>query len=274
MAIQELIAVVPPPTSPLEAGPREKWDAVQSHLGTKLPLDLLEFGLTYGTGKFAGQGIWVFNPFAAVYLQEIEETLSIWRSLKEGEGEQEVPFSVFPDMPRLFPWAADEGGAGLFWLIDGDPQEWPIVVRGHEETKYDQFEMEMTTFLAKIMTMEIVLPHIWLKRSFEDPSRRVFQPLELRPKDRGDFKNIYQLYADNGNKAGFWVQHENWEGVGTIVHVKSIDGKREGQLSSEVTQSEAARVLVDVFEKGSLYKENALLTNAASKGFRLVEGIV
>jgi len=35
---------------------------------------------------------------------------------------------------------------------------------------------------------------------------------------------IYRLYSDNGNNAGFWVQHRTWGNVCAQVH--SIAGHR------------------------------------------------
>src|SRR5688572_26417007 len=112
MAIDELTAVVKPPKDPLEAGPAERWNSVQEQMGIKLPTDLRDFGLSYGTGKFSEQGIVVFNPFAAGFPHQVEETLLPWRSLKAGEGDDEVPFAIFPETPGLLCWGTDENGAG------------------------------------------------------------------------------------------------------------------------------------------------------------------
>ena len=39
---------------------------------------------------------------------------------------------------------------------------------------------------------------------------------------------IYRLYADNGNNAGFWIQHRKWEDV--CAQVQSVAGLRHGKL--------------------------------------------
>ena len=39
---------------------------------------------------------------------------------------------------------------------------------------------------------------------------------------------IYRIYADNGNRAGFWVQHRSWGNV--CGHVESIAGQSNGVL--------------------------------------------
>jgi hypothetical protein len=49
MSIEELRAVVPPPGQPLEAGPAERWPAVQAALGIELPA--CRFETDYSTGQ-------------------------------------------------------------------------------------------------------------------------------------------------------------------------------------------------------------------------------
>jgi hypothetical protein len=39
---------------------------------------------------------------------------------------------------------------------------------------------------------------------------------------------IYRLYAENGNRAGFWVQHRTWANQCALV--KSVEGRSEGSL--------------------------------------------
>jgi hypothetical protein len=269
MAIQELTSLVPPPAQPLEAGPTERWDEIQAKLGTALPADFRDFGLAYGTGKFIEQGITVFNPFAAVFSQQMEETLAIWRSLKKAEGRREVPYPVFPQKRGLLSWGVDEGGNGLFWLMEGGTaEEWPILVRGHEATKWDRFEMQLTTFLSKLLSSQISLPHVWTKESF-GPHRLKFQPTALKPRE--ELKSVFELHVENGNRAGFWVQHMNWFGSTTEVRIKTVAGKAEGTLSGSAPDYGGATVLVDVYENGALFQSDHVLTLAPSRGFRKIE---
>ena len=39
---------------------------------------------------------------------------------------------------------------------------------------------------------------------------------------------IYRLYTDNGNSAGFWVQHRKWGDV--CAQVQAVAGQRRGPL--------------------------------------------
>jgi len=42
---------------------------------------------------------------------------------------------------------------------------------------------------------------------------------------------IYSIYASNGNRAGFWVQHRSWSN--TCAQVQSIAGQRFGKLPGD-----------------------------------------
>jgi hypothetical protein len=84
-------------------------------------------------------------------------------------------------------------------------------------------------------------------------------------------KNLYQHYVANGNRAGFWVQHEIWEGTASEIRVKSVDGKTEGSLSGEPPNYGEGPVLIDAYVNGSLSEENFQLPIASDQGFRLVD---
>jgi hypothetical protein len=56
---------------------------------------------------------------------------------------------------------------------------------------------------------------------------------------------IYRLYTENGNRAGFWVQHRTWGNV--CAQIQSIAGQTEGKLPDPPTD-DCARVLMRVFD--------------------------
>src|SRR2546430_474664 len=45
--------------------------------------------------------------------------------------------------------------------------------------------------------------------------------------------NIYALYARNGNRAGFWVQHRTWSNL--CAYVRLVAGQESGSLPASVT---------------------------------------
>lgn len=274
MAVEALTGVVAPPEEPLEAGPESDWEAVQTDLGIRLPNDLLDFCLVYGSGTFVELGMTVFNPFSISYRHRLDATASRVQSLKDAEGDAEVPFDVFPQLPGLFPWGYDDQGAGLFWLAEGDPDDWVILVRGHESTEYHHYEMPLTTFLAEVMQGEIWLTEIWSDELLEDlcdgELHVTFQPFVFVP-DTIPRYSIYQLYAQNGNRTGFWAKHAHWEiEGGGIVYVTSIDGKSEGPL---IGDNPEGKVLTDFYQKGVLCQEDYELRHefAVQPCFRLAD---
>ena len=57
---------------------------------------------------------------------------------------------------------------------------------------------------------------------------------------------LYRLYAANGHRAGFWVQHRSWRD--SCAQVESIDGHREGALPGEAPQYDHAPVMMHLFD--------------------------
>ncbi len=57
---------------------------------------------------------------------------------------------------------------------------------------------------------------------------------------------IYRMYADNGNRAGFWVQHRSWRN--TCAQVESIAGQRNGKLPGNSPLYENAEVVIHCFD--------------------------
>lgn len=51
---------------------------------------------------------------------------------------------------------------------------------------------------------------------------------------------IHRLYAENGDRAGFWVQHRDWSN--TCAQVQSISGQTAGALVESYAGATAAAV--------------------------------
>jgi hypothetical protein len=178
MAIEELMAVVTPPSAPIEAGPMERRNEVEKALGIVLPDDLYEIAMRYGSGRFAG-GIEVFNPFSKKYLEYVNMVTGCYRELKQAEGDDFIPYDIFPKSPGFFPWGGSWDGFVMFWHTEGKPNEWPtVLVVGRQADVYEKLQMQMTTLLAKIFKepMPCVL---WdVKWQMENLVGKPFQPLQ------------------------------------------------------------------------------------------------
>lgn len=57
---------------------------------------------------------------------------------------------------------------------------------------------------------------------------------------------IYSMYAHNGNRAGFWVQHRSWSN--TCAQVQSVAGQRGGKLPGDAPLYGNAEVLIRGFD--------------------------
>jgi hypothetical protein len=57
---------------------------------------------------------------------------------------------------------------------------------------------------------------------------------------------LYRLYTENGNRAGFWVQHRTWANRCARVH--SIAGQSEGALPLALAEGVESLVSMQVFD--------------------------
>jgi hypothetical protein len=57
---------------------------------------------------------------------------------------------------------------------------------------------------------------------------------------------IFRLYAANGDRAGFWVQHRSWPNM--CAQVLSIGGRRAGRLPGKPPLYNHAEVIVRGFD--------------------------
>jgi len=152
MSIQELMSVVKAPSRPLETGDKRAWAKLEADLGLQLPSDLYEFGLHYGTGRFWQGEIEVLNPFSKLYHKFLESEINRLRLARELG--LDVPYESYPKRPGLFPWGRVDGGT-MYWLTDGQPEFWPIVLQKIRPSEWERLEMPMTTFLAKALKNEL-----------------------------------------------------------------------------------------------------------------------
>lgn len=59
-----------------------------------------------------------------------------------------------------------------------------------------------------------------------------------------ELKNIYQLYEENRNRAGFKVRRTSWGR--TVAVIKSIGGKTRGKLSGYAPYYGSQRVVAEI----------------------------
>jgi len=157
MAIEELTAIIPPPTSPAATGTSEGWNPVEEWLGVELPPDFREYTAIYRAGMLAGW-IGLYTPFTetASGLQENVESEVDTIHMLEEDIELEMPPPIWPKKPGMLPCGRDSGGGLLLYQTDGRPQDWPVYsTEPRDYQTHECFEMPITTFLAKLLRGEI-----------------------------------------------------------------------------------------------------------------------
>lgn len=158
MSIKNLTQVVVPPPVPIEAGRIEEWDAIERRIGTILPKDYRDYIATFGTG-YLSDFIWIFNPFAQKpslnLIKQIPIRLGALAEIKQ-QFPNDVPFALFPEHGGVLPCGATGNGDCLYWLTNGHPSEWPILINESRGPDWARFDTNLTEFLAKILNREVV----------------------------------------------------------------------------------------------------------------------
>lgn len=154
----QLQQLFPAPSNPTEAGPIDLRASLEEKLGLKLPDDIYEFGLTYGTGWFGTACfsglLQICNPFSPLFLGRIDGLASMFHEIKKAEGESYIPYKIYPERQGLLPFGFDEAGRFLLWLTKGRPNKWPILV-WPPEREFKQIDATLTNFLLGLLTGEI-----------------------------------------------------------------------------------------------------------------------
>ena len=145
-ALDDLLALVPPPASP---PPAVDWDAAHAALGTTLPADFVALAGAYGAGTFgAGIGLLVPghpNPFLDLVRQTEEQRAALRARAEQGDQPRHDPAA-------LVAWAIDDGGSVLWWHTAGrsGPDRWPVLA---SEARGDAWEELGGTATAALLAL-------------------------------------------------------------------------------------------------------------------------
>ena len=151
MTIENLITAGPPPVRPTDPfdGP---WARAEAEIGTELPPDYKDFARVYGCGYFMDYlNIAIPRCRSGLPLEQFVPEITrgfvtLW----------DAPYSFWPRAGGLLPLGSTENADYLFWLTDGAPEAWRIVVwsRG-SVTEFEAFDCDLTDFLAGLATGDI-----------------------------------------------------------------------------------------------------------------------
>ena len=121
------------------------WTQAEAALGLRLPGDLKEIVRRYGTGSFCDGEFWVYPPERLV--AENQALAEKWRPLFEKHPERSHP--LYPDPKGLLIWGGDANGRILCWRMDGEPDEWEVVVWLARDGEFHQWDCGASDYLAE-----------------------------------------------------------------------------------------------------------------------------
>lgn len=157
-ALARLQALVPPPAAPGAASAEERREEVERQLGTPLPDDLYSLARTYGSGSFAAPDnscvLRIHNPFIGRFVGVVHDWARTLRDIKAAEGEAHFPYGIHPERPGLLKIGGDDNGRLVFWLTDGEPTSWPILVWPLER-QFIRIHLPLNEFIVRLLAGEI-----------------------------------------------------------------------------------------------------------------------
>ena len=155
MSVETLAEVLKPPANRVPFNPG-LWPEVEGRIGN-LPKDYRDFANDFGAGSI-DDFAWVYIPLVGNpnldLLQQIPSHERTLRALK-GDPNYSLPFKVKPEPGGLLPFGTTDNGDGLYWLTEGDPDEWKVVVLEGRAARWELFPETMTGFLAGLLTRRI-----------------------------------------------------------------------------------------------------------------------
>lgn len=174
MTLNRLTRIVPPPAAPFEpfTGP---WEPIEAHLGTELPQDYKDIVRLYGRGQFMGL-LYVNLPGRPDLRGTLEGELAL-------AGEMvnygvPVPYRVWPQPGGLLNVGLTEFNDRIFWLTEGAPSDWRIVVWDRALQQLETFDCGLTEFLAGLAAGSIT-PAAFAGRT--RPGESIFQSCRGAP---------------------------------------------------------------------------------------------
>jgi hypothetical protein len=153
MSIQALLEVVAAPAEPFEAfaGP---WDTLEAELGTPLPQDYKDFARIFGSGYFM-EYLGVSIPRSQNPYTRFETEIGvICKTFAEFE-DAELRHPMWPLAGGLIPFGGTDNGDYLFWLSEGVPENWRVVVWDRGMQEFEVLDLGLTDFLAGLATNDL-----------------------------------------------------------------------------------------------------------------------
>lgn len=137
--------------------PEVDWPAVEASLGTALPTDFRVLADNYPT-LCIDDFLHVVHPAGEWTLREQnEQVLGALRGHRDNFPEY-VPHPLFPEPGGVLCWGVTDNGDELFWLTEGEPDEWKVVVNNDDDGW--TFDGGILSFLSGVLRGEVRCPAI------------------------------------------------------------------------------------------------------------------
>jgi hypothetical protein len=155
-AIDDLVALVPPPAEPVD--PQGDWRWVEASLGARLPADFKALIERYGSGMFV-DFIRPCTPFGswASLVQRARDLLDDMGPVRDNWPDR-FPYSFHPEPGGLLEWADTDIGDRLCWVTEGPSDSWRVVVWPRHSNDYAEYAIGAVEFLYSWLRGSITCP--------------------------------------------------------------------------------------------------------------------
>jgi hypothetical protein len=159
MSLQELLRIAPPPNNPIHTGTKEDFLIIENQIGSELPSDYKKYIQYYGDSMWY-RHIYISTPFDPVD----NGNYSFWGWHKKNMEHLSLLFKneyswhkypVFPEKGGIFLCGGDIFGEMIAWITEGEPDNWSVVYFNVDCALFNKYEMNITTFLLKLIKNEI-----------------------------------------------------------------------------------------------------------------------
>lgn len=153
MAIKELLSVIAPSIRQRSDGDFDKeWKRLEASIKIVFPADYKDYCFAYGKGCFYGREMRITSPLHKSYLDFIQFMGEIYEV--SASFNPKLKIGMYPDPKGFLPWGSDSASNILCWKRVGKPDDWPVAVLS-DDGDIEIWPMQMTTFLAKVLTNKI-----------------------------------------------------------------------------------------------------------------------
>lgn len=155
--LTRLQALVPPPAAPIDIDDATLQANLKS-LKTNFPSDYLQYAKLYGSGRMhAGPYDWeIWSPARPSYPATVKRFHRVWSQARDAMETKDVPLGLFPESGGLLPFGKDDERGWFTWNTGGPPDDWKVVVIwNYSHDSYQNFDMNFSEFLYKMLTREI-----------------------------------------------------------------------------------------------------------------------